>query len=383
MRGKFRSQRGTLCLIDLESLVDAKHPARRVKAMCLEVLREMDGDFNELYAPDGRVSIPPERLLMSWVLMALFSVRSCRSFADQLRYNFMFKWFLDMEPDEDGFDASTFSKNMERFQTHHVSERFFAKVVELADRHGWISNEHFSVDGTLIESWASLKSFRPKDQEPPPPGEGRNGWVDFKGQNRRNDTHASTTDPEAKLLKKGAGKEAKLCFGAHAVVENRNGLLVHFTVKPAVGEGCSEPDVADEQLDELAMRGFDPQTVGADKGYHTKDFVRKCRDKGTAPHVARVKGRKTPGLDGRHVRSRGYKQSQKLRKRAEEPFGWMKTVGMFRKSRWLGVERTDFVGQFVAATCNLVRMAKMATQDVMEFPIQSGTGPPAAQAATA
>ena len=279
-----------------------------------------------------------------------------------------------MDPDEGSFDASTFSKNMERFQSHHVSERFFAEVVELAKRQGWVSQEHFSVDGTLIESWASLKSFRSKDEEPPPPGQGRNDWVDFKGQKRSNDTHESTTDPEAKLLKKGAGREAKLCFGAHAVVENRNGLLVHFTVRPACGAGCSEPEVADEQLDELADRGFDPQTVGADKGYHTKEFVTKCRDKGTKPHVARVAGRKTPGLDGRHARSARYRQSQRLRKRAEEPFGWMKTIGMFRKSRWIGVETTDFVGQFVAASCNLIRMAKLAIQS---------SDPPTEKAATA
>ena len=320
----------------------------------------MDSEFEEMYSSNGRASIPPERLLLSWVLMALFSVRSCRQFSEQLRYNFLFKWFLDMEPDEDGFDASSFSKNMNRFEKHHISELFFAEVVDLADRNGWLSHEHFSVDGTLIESWASLKSFRPKDEEPPPPGQGRNGWVDFKDKTRKNETHESTTDSEAKLLKKGRGKEAKLCFGAHSVVENRNGLLVHFTVRAAVGEGCKEPEVADEQLDEIAMRGMNPKTVGADKNYHTKEFVRKNREKGTKPHVACVKGRKTPGLDGRTTQSKGYKTSQRIRKRVEEPFGWMKTVGMFRKSRWLGVAKTDFVGQFVAAGCNLVRMAKLA-----------------------
>lgn len=347
-------------MIDLESLVDARHPIREVKRMCEAILREMDATFEAMYEAEGRPSIPPERLLLAWVLMALFSVRSCRQFAEQLRYNLLFKWFLNMDPDEGSFDASTFSKNMHRFEKHHVSEVFFAQVVDLADAQGWISHEHFSVDGTLIESWASLKSFRPKDQEPPAPGPGRNGWVDFKGHKRSNETHQSTTDPEAKLLKKNAGQEAKLCFGAHAVVENRNGLLVHFTVRPAVGEGCTEPEVADEQLDELAMRGLDPQTVGGDKGYHTKTFVNACRDKGTAPHVAQVKGRKTPGLDARTTRHKSYQQSQKLRKRVEEPFGWMKTVGLFRKSRWLGVTRTNFVGQFVAASCNLIRMAKMA-----------------------
>lgn len=276
-----------------------------------------------------------------------------------------------MEPDEAGFDASSFSKNMERFQRGRISELFFIEVVALADKHGWLSHEHFSVDGTLIESWASMKSFRPKDEEPPPPGQGRNGWADFKGQPRANDTHQSTTDPEARLLRKGSGKEAKLCFGAHAVVENRNGLLVHFTIRPSVGEGCTEPDVAEEQLEDLANSGFTPRSVGADKGYHTQAFVRNHRDKGIAPHVARIKGRKTPGLDGRTARSNNYKTSQRLRKRAEEPFGWMKTTGTFRKSRWLGVARTNYAGQFVAASCNLIRMAKLAlvTHDPPSHPV--------------
>lgn len=361
MRGRSRSQRGVFCMIDLETLVPQKHPLREVKKMCLEVLKQMDGEFDEAYASDGRVSIPPERLLMSWVLMALYSVRSCRMFAEQLRYNLLFKWFLDMEPDQEGFHSSTFSQNMERFESGHLSEIFFAEVVELARSKGWVSNEHFSVDGTLIEAWASMKSFRPKDEEDQD-GDS-NGWSDFKGSKRSNDTHQSRTDPEAKLMRKGKGKEAKLCFGMHSTVENRNGLIVILDVKGACGEGCSEPEVAKNQLDELSFRGFDPRSVGADKGYHTKDFVSDCIEKGTAPHVARISGRKTPGLDGRHARSKAYKTSQRLRKRVEEPFGWMKTTGMFRKSRWRGIAKTHFAAQFVGAACNLVRMAKLAMDD--------------------
>ena len=306
MRGRRQPQRELTYLIDLESMVGPKHPIRDVKRMCEEVLKEMDPLFNEMYSEYGRMSIPPERLLMSWVLMALFSVRSCRLFAEQLKYNMLFKWFLDMNPDEIQFDASTFSKNMERFQKHRVSETFFIEVVYLADRHKWISHEHFSVDGTLIESWASMKSFRPKDEEPPPRGKGRNGWEDFKDQKRSNDTHASTTDPESesKLVRKSKGKEAKLSFRGHSVIENRNGLLVHFTVRPAVGEDCTEAEVADGQLDEITERGLNPKTVGGDKGYHTKEFVKNCRDKGTVPHVAEQKDRKTPArvwTNGRQV----------------------------------------------------------------------------------
>lgn len=274
---------------------------------------------------------------MSWVLMALYSVRSCRLFSEQLGYNMLFKWFLDMEPDDKGFHASTFTHNLERF----------------------------SVDGTLIEAWTSMKSFRAKDENND--DSDSNGWADFKGRKRSNDTHESVTDGEAKLMRKGKGKEAKLSFGMHSTVENRNGLLVMLDVKAACGEGSTEPEVATGQLDELADRGFDPKSVGADKGYHTKVFVKDCLEKGTAPHVARIKGRKTPGLDGRNARSKAYKTSQRLRKRVEEPFGWMKTTGMFRKSRWRGIEKTHFVAQFVGAACNLVRMAKLEMDDPPEL----------------
>ena len=361
MRGKAETQRGVLCMIDLESLVPGKHPIRIVKKMCLEVLKNMDGEISESYSLNGRPGIPAERLLMSWILMALYSVRSCRLFSEQLSYNMLFKWFLDMEPDEKGFHASTFTHNLERFEQGHLSEIFFAEVVELARGKGWVSNEHFSVDGTLIEAWASLKSFRPKDESSD--DSDNNGWADFKGSKRSNDTHESRTDAQAKLMRKGKGKEAKLSFGMHSTVENRNGLVVILDVKAACGQGCTEPEVAKDQLDELSDRGFDPKSVGADKGYHTKAFVSDCREKGTAPHVARITGRKTPGLDGRTARSKAYKTSQRMRKRVEEPFGWMKTTGMFRKSRWRGIAKTHFVAQFVGAACNLVRMAKLEMDD--------------------
>jgi len=371
MRGKSHRQAEAIYLINVETQLRADHPLREVKRMCKEVLKEMEPHFTQMYAERGRPSIPPERLLLSWILMCLFGVRSCRRFAEDLQFNLLYKWFLDMNPGEDAFDASSFSKNMDRFKTGHVSELFFAEVVELAKARGWVSNEHFSVDGTLIEAWASMKSFRRKDEPPPPEngGRGNNGWVDFRGEKRSNQTHVSTTDPEAKLLKHSAGDAAKLRFAMHAVSENRSGLLVLLDVKQAVGERCAEHEAASDQLDELTYRGFNVQTVGADKGYHTKEFVKDCRDRFIAPHVARIAGRKTPGLDGRTARSAAYQMSQRLRKRVEEPFGWMKAFGNFRKSRWKGAEKTHFVAQFMGSACNLIRMAKLALAEA-NLPLQ-------------
>ena len=368
MRGKARPQTDMAFLVNLEELVERDHPLREVKRMCQEVLESLEGELAQMYAPKGRPSVPPERLLMAWVLMCLYGVRSCRRFAADLRYNLLYKWFLDMNPDETAFDHSSFSQNMERFEKHRVSELVFAEVVELARRRGWISDEHFSVDGTLIEAWASLKSFRPKDEPPPPPGGDRNDWVDFKAQKRSKQTHASTTDPQARLARKGFGKEARLCFGMHAVGENRSGLLVKLDVQAACGEGNSEAEVASKQLDGLAMLGFGVRSVGADKGYHTREFVQGCRDRGIAPHVACVRGRKTPGLDGRTTRSKAYRTSQRIRKRIEEPFGWMKTAGHFRKTRWRGIDRTHFMAQFFGSACNLLRMAKMAATENVKPP---------------
>lgn len=354
MRGKAVKQTDLLALINLEDRIPATHPIRRIKAMVDEVLVEMNGCFDEMYKELGRASVPPERLLKAKVLMALYSVRSDRQFCERLNYDLLFQWFLDMNPSEGAFHATTFTKNMDRLLEHCTSELFFGEVVELARRHDWVSNEHFSVDGTLIEAWASMKSFRPKGDKND--GDG-NGWSDFRGSKRSNETHESRTDPEARLLKKGKGKEAKLCFAAHAVMENRSGLCVSFDIKPAVG--VSEPQQALAQLKDLTHRGFDPRSVGGDKGYHTKEFVEGCRDLGVTPHVSVTAGRKTPGLDGRTTRSGGYKASQKVRKRIEEIFGWAKTTGVFRKTRYKGSQRTGLNGLIVATACNLIRMAKL------------------------
>jgi|AGTN01.3.fsa_nt_gi Transposase and inactivated derivatives len=366
MRGRPIQQTTLITLMNVESRIPKFHPIREVKRLTGEVFRQLDSHFEDLYAEKGRSSIPPERLLGAKVLMALYSVRSDRQFCERLRYDLLFQWFLDINPDEPEaiFDASSFSKNQERLLGHATADAFFAQVVELARAGRWLSNEHFSVDGTLIEAWASMKSFRPKDEPPQGPG-GGNPWQDFHGEKRSNETHQSRTDPEARLLRKGPGKEAKLCFAGHAVMENRTGLCVLFEVTPSVG--VTESQVALEQVRELQNREFTPTTVGADKGYHSKEFVQGCREAGVAPHVAEVTGRHVEGLDGR-TKKKGYETSQRIRKRIEEIFGWMKTTGGLRKTRYRGVERTHACGQMVAATYNLLRLAKLGLQAVMESP---------------
>jgi transposase len=333
-------------------MIPADHPIRAIKGILGVVLRQMDGHFEEIYAADGRPSIPPERLLLAKVLMALYTIRSERQFCERLQYDLLFRWFLDLNPDEPVFDHSTFSQNQARLLQHKVADLFFAEVVWFAKAKRWISDQHFSVDATLIESWASLKSFKKKDSDRGP--DDGNGWSDFKGENRKNDTHESTTDPEAKLVRKGDGREAKLCFAGHATMENRNGLCVLFEVKPAVG--APEAAVAVEQVKELQERGFDPRSLGADRGYNSRGFIEGVRARGVIPHPAACNQRRTLGV---RVRSQAYALSQRSRRRIEEIFGWGKTTGCFRKSRYRGVERTHAASQYVVAACNLVRMAKL------------------------
>jgi transposase len=356
MRGAIKSQPELVCLISPDSVVPKDHPIRTIKRYVDAVLSRMNRRLDAMYAQEGRPSIPPERLLKAKVLIALFSVRSENLFVEQLHYNLLYRWFLDMDLSEPVFDNSTFSKNQERLMQHEVAKLFFGQVVKLAREQGWVSDEHFSVDGTLIESWASLKSFVPKDQprsdgDDDDPG---NAEVNFRGQKRSNATHESTTDPEARLRKKAAGQEAKLSFGLHALMENRHGLYVDLRVSSAVG--VTESAAALEMLRQQKRA----RTVGADKGYHHGPFVQGCRKRRIVPHVATAKGRKIQGLDGRTTRTATYTLSQKIRKRIEEGFGWMKTVGGFRKTRFKGIGRTQLCAYFVGAACNLVRMATLA-----------------------
>lgn len=357
MRGRKEGQMSVACLLNVEEMIPAKHPIRSIKTILNTVLREMDDQFEEMYGATGRPSIPPERLLLSKVLMALYSIRSERQFCERLQYDLLFRWFLDLNPDEPVFDHSTFSQNQERLLLHQVADHFFAQVVWFAKAKHWVSDQHFSVDGTLIESWASLKSVKAKDEDGDRGDRGDgNGWSDFKGEKRSNETHESTTDPEAKLMRKGDGREAKLCFGGHAVMENRNGLCVLFTVKPAVG--APEAAVSVEQMKELNARDIPVTTVGADKGYCSRPFVEGLREQGLVPHPTVSAYRRTHGI---RVGSLAYAMSQRKRRWIETLFGWGKTIGGLRRSRYLGVERTHAAAQYIMSAANLLRMARLLT----------------------
>ena len=353
MRGKAETQVTMLSLVTADQLVPEDHPIREIKPMVDNALRELSPTFTRMYAQAGRPSIPPEHLLKACLLIALYSVRSERQFCERLRYDLLFKWFLDMNIIDPAFDASTFSKNKERLLEHEVARGFLGVVLSEARRRRLLSEDHFTVDGTLLEAWASLKSFRSKDGSGSPPATGkRNPEVDFHGEKRTNDTHQSTTDPEARLAKKGPGKEARLCFAGHVLMENRNGLVVDVVMTKATG--TAERDSALNMLGQVP--GSRRVTVGADKGYDTVDFVTKCRAMKVTPHVAR---RPTSKLDGRTIRHPGYHISQRIRKRVEEIFGWVKTVAGARKLRYKGVERNRLWWELVAAAYNLLRMAKI------------------------
>ena len=327
-----------------------------MKRLTDEILDQLGGTLTRMYSKMGRPSIPPESLLKASLLMALYSIRSERQLCDQLDYNLLFRWFLDMDMTEPSFDASTFSKNRERLLAHNIAGKFFHHVVEAARAASLMSSEHFTVDGTLIDAWASLKSFKPKGAKPSdddPPDDPSNPTVNFHGEKRSNETHESTTDPEAKLMRKGSGKEAKLSFAAHVLMENRNGLVADVRLSEA--NGRAEREVAIEMIRDADLGPG--STVGADKGYDTADFVQGLRDLGCTPHIA-TKARYS-NIDGRTTRHAGYAISQRVRKRVEEIFGWSKTVGGFRKTRYKGRRRNQLAAYLVGAAYNLLRIAKL------------------------
>lgn len=360
MRGHDTKQSTMFSVVSPERRVPQDHPLRPIKAIAEEILTAMSPTFSRMYSKVGRPSIPPERLLKSQILIALYSVRSDRMFCEQLDYNLLFRWFLDMNMDDAAFDHSSFTKNRDRLLAHEVAGQFFAAVVEKAQTLGLMSSEHFSVDGTLIEAWASLKSFRPKDEKPEdrdPPDDPGNPTVNFHGETRSNETHASTTDPEARMARKGYGKEAKLCFSAHALMENRNGLLVDLRIDHATGIAERE-----NALVMLADNVGTSATVGGDKGYNQRPFVDGCRELGVTPHVAEKV--KYSAIDQRTVRHEGYAISMRIRKRIEEIFGWAKTIGGFRRTRYRGIRRTQQAGYFVGAAYNLLRIANLAAAGV-------------------
>lgn len=350
-----------LCLMSPEDRVPGDHPLRAIKKLADKALAGLSPVFDAMYAGTGRPSIPPERLLKSTLLMALYTVRSERQFCEQLDYNLLFRWFLDMDMVEESFVPTVFTKNRDRLLAHDVAGEFFRAVVEQAKTAKLMSSDHFTVDGTLIESWASLKSFKKKgDKDKTPPDDPGNPTVDFHGEKRSNETHESNTDPDARLARKGRGKEAKLSYSAHALMENRNGLIVDLQVDLA--DGRAERRNALAMLD-ANVPGRARVTLGADKGYDTRDFVEACRDRNVTPHVAQnVTKRRRSKIDGRTAKQAGYTVSQRIRKRVEEIFGWLKTVGNFRKTRYVGLGANQSAAYMLAAAFNLLRVAKLVEQ---------------------
>ena len=356
MRGDDRQQAAMWSYISPEQRVPADHPLRPIRAMVDTVVAELSPAFATLYSPVGRPSIPPEKLLRALLLQVLYSVRSERLLMEQLDYNLLFRWFVGLNMDDRVWDATVFTKNRQRLLEGDIAQAFFERVAAQARQGGLLSDEHFTVDGTLIEAWASLKSFKQKDGAAPPPDDPGNPTVDFHGERRSNATHASTTDPDARLFRKGNGQEAKLYYQGHVLMENRHGLAVAGCVTAATGYG--------ERAAALAMLGGRPQpdrvTLGADKAYDTRDFVGAVRLLAVTPHVAQNTTNRSSAIDGRTTRHPGYEVSQQRRKRIEEIFGWLKTIGLLRKTRHRGRARVGWMFIFGLAVYNLVRLRNLA-----------------------
>jgi len=340
-----------------EDLIPADHPIRRIREVVDVVLAELDSEFDAMYAGSGRPSVPPETLLKATVLMALYSIRSERAFCERLNYDLLFKWFLDLPIDAKAFDATTFTKNRDRLLDHEIADQFFAAVVGQAKLRRYVSSEHFSVDGTLLEAWASHKSFQPKDRPGrKPPTAGRNAEVSFHGERRSNDTHQSTTDPEARMARKSNATAAKLCYAGHLLMEHRNALLVDADLTEATG--YAERATALEMLQRLPPMTR-RRTVAGDKGYDTKDFVADVRELGFTPHIAPNTTRNRSTIDARTTRHPGHVVSQRIRKRIEEPFGWMKTIAGGRKLRYIGRQRNRAWFLMTGAVYNIIRIAAL------------------------
>jgi len=332
-----------------ETLVPPNHPLRAIRPLVNAALERLSGRFEQMYAPRGRDSIAPEKLLRALLLQALFSVRSERQLMEQITDTMMFRWFVGLSMDAPVWDVTVFTKNRDRLLAGDIARGFLAAILADPKVSPLLSDEHFSVDGTLIEAWASMKSFRPKDGSGEPPAPGRNGEVDFRGEPRGNDTHASTTDPDVRLYKKAAGQAAKLCHMGHVLMENRNGLVIDTSLTKATG--TAEREAAIAMVEALPDDGR--ITLGTDKSYDTQDFVAEMRRLGVTPHVTQNTKKRRSAIDGRTTRHAGYATSLRIRKRIEEVFGWMKTVGVLRKTRHRGTERVGWMFTFVAAAYNL------------------------------
>jgi transposase len=364
MRGEASRQHTMLSVVGPSQRVPKDHPIRGIKDLADSALKRLTPVFEEMYSSIGRPSIPPETLLKACLLIALYSIRSERQFCEQLDYNLLFRFFLDMGLEESSFDASTFAKNKERLLKANAAQLFFDEVVREARQRELLSPDHFTVDGTLIQAWASLKSFKPRDEdkrEKGPPDDHSNPTVDWRGQRRSNETHQSTTDPEARIATKGGHQEAKMSFSAHALMENRNGLCVDLSVSTA--DGFAERREALKMIDRQHAKGVDPKTLGADKAYDVASFIGDLRNRRVTPHIAQqVTRHRGSKLDRRTTRHPGYEVSQRKRKLVEEIFGWMKTAGAWRKSRYCGVDRNGLWGFIVGAAYNLVRIHRLSAE---------------------
>ena len=355
MRGADRQTAELFSYLSAEALVPPGHPLRRIRPLVNAALERLSAEFDAIYAEAGRPSIPPERLLRALLLQAFFSVRSERQLMEPLAYNMMFRWFVGLSMDAPIWDVTVFTKNRDRLLGGDIAQKFLAEVLADPVIRPLLSDEHFSVDGTMIDAWASMKSFRPKDGSGTPPTPGRNGERDFHGEKRSNETHASTTDPDARLYKKANGQPAKLCHLGHVVMENRSGLVVAASLTPATGTAEREAAVAMVE----ALGGDQRITLGADKAYDTADFIAEMRRLRVTPHVAQNDTNRRSAIDGRTTRHPGYAVSLRKRKRIEEVFGWMKTAAGMRKTRHRGTARVGWMFTLTAAAYNLVRMPKL------------------------
>jgi len=357
MRGSDERTGKLFSYVDLEARVRSDHPLRTIREIVNTALEQLQPDFAVLYSPMGRPSIAPEKLLRAMLCQAFYSIRSERQLMNRLEFDLLFRWFVGLGIDDTVWDHSVFSKNRDRLLDGDIAAKLLCAVLSQARVKRLLSSDHFSVDGTLIEAWASMKSFTPKEGADSPPGDGgRNEQADFHGQKRSNETHMSTTDPDARLYRKGSGKEAKLSFIGHGLMENRSGLLVDACLTPANGHA--------ERVAALVMierHGDRPQriTLGADKAYDTQDFVNELRSMGVTPHVAQNTHGRRSAIDGRTTRHRGYGMSQRIRKRIEETFSWIKTIAGQNKTVFRGLDRVGFAFTFAAAAYNLVRLPKL------------------------
>lgn len=359
MRGSDGFQENLFTVAKLDDFVPKDHPLRSIFKLVNQALVRLNSVFDSIYADSGRASIPPEKLIRALLLQVFYSIRSERQLMEQIRYNLLFRWFVGLAIDDDIWNHSVFSKNRERLFENEVIESFFTEVMGLADKKGLLSKEHFSVDGTLIQAWASQKSFKPKDgsDDQTPSGGGRNAQADWKGRPRSNDTHASTTDPDSRLYRKSHNTAAILCYQGHVLMENRSGLVVSAMVTHADGTG--ERSAALRMLD--TVPGKQPRKLGADKAYDTADFIDGCRKRNITPHVAQNDGRAGgSAIDNRTTRHIGYTLSQKVRKRIEEHFGWGKTVGRLRQTLFRGIRRVDQHFKLTMLASNLTRIARLA-----------------------